>query len=125
MLSYCFKCRKNTKSKNHELWKTKNVGIMIWLKCVVCTSRKSKIPDGYEKKDKMIKKLFCEYTFKRLGRGKCILLGVKSIKSLKSLKHHIFAIKHYFFIVFVTNVEVKMKKYLKKKNQLKYLKFLA
>ena len=29
-------------------------------------------------------------------------------------------IKHYFFLVFVTSVEVKMKKYLKKKNQLEY-----
>ena len=29
-------------------------------------------------------------------------------------------IKHYFFLAFVVSVEVKMKKYLNKKNQLKY-----
>ena len=37
----------------------------------------------------------------------------KSIKKLKSLKYHIFAIKHYFFLVFLASVEVKIKKYLK------------
>ena len=29
-------------------------------------------------------------------------------------------IKHYFFLAFAVSVEVKMKKYLNKKNQLKY-----
>ena len=38
----------------------------------------------------------------------------KNDKIIKSLKYHIFAIKHYLFQVFVTNAEVKMK------NQLKY-----
>ena len=42
------------------------------------------------------------------------------MKNLENLKYHIFLIKNYFFVVFVISVEVKMKKYLKKKNQLKY-----
>ena len=42
------------------------------------------------------------------------------IKNLKSLKYLLFAIKHYFCLVFVTSVEVKMNKYLWKNNQLKY-----
>ena len=33
---------------------------------------------------------------------------------LKNLKYHIFGIKHYFFLVFVVSVELKMKK---KKNE--------
>ena len=38
---------------------------------------------------------------------------------------YIFEIKHSFSLVFATSVQVKMKKYLKKKNQLRYLKLLA
>ena len=53
------------------------------------------------------------------------VVSVKSIKNSKSLKYHIFMIKHNCFIVFETSTEVKMKKYLKKKNQLKYSKFLV
>ena len=43
-------------------------------------------------------------------------LRVKSIKNLKSLKYNISLIN----VVFATNLEVKMKKYVRKKNQLKY-----
>ena len=54
----------------------------------------------------------------------CILidykLTAKSIKNLESLESHIFVIKHYFFLAFVSTVEVKMKKYLKKKDLLRY-----
>ena len=46
--------------------------------------------------------------------------NAKSMKYLKRLKYHIFVIKHYFFSVFVTSVEVKINKYLRKKNQLNY-----
>ena len=42
------------------------------------------------------------------------------MKNLKSPKYGIFAIKHYFLLVFVTHVGVKMKNYLRKKNQLKH-----
>ena len=41
MLSYCFKCRKNTKSKNPEVRKTKK-GKMFLSKCSVCNSKKGK-----------------------------------------------------------------------------------
>ena len=42
MLSYCFKCRKNTQSKNPEVVKAKNGRIMLLSKCSVCDSKKSK-----------------------------------------------------------------------------------
>ena len=43
MLSYyCFKCRKNTESKNLKVAKTKNGRIMLLSKCAVCDSKKSK-----------------------------------------------------------------------------------
>ena len=41
MLSYCLKCRKNTKSKNPEVVRTKNGRIMLLSKCAVCDSKKS------------------------------------------------------------------------------------
>ena len=36
MLSHCFKCRKNTKSKNTKVVKTKNWRIMVTSSCAVC-----------------------------------------------------------------------------------------
>ena len=33
------------------------------------------------------------------------MLSVKSIKNLKSLNYHIFLIKYYFFLVFITSME--------------------
>ena len=35
---------------------------------------------------------------------------LKNIKNLKRLKYHILAIKHYFFLLFVINAKVNMKK---------------
>ena len=46
--------------------------------------------------------------------------SVNIIKNLKRLKNHIFMIKNYFFLVFLTNVEAKVEKYLRKKNYLRY-----
>ena len=43
MFSDCLKCRKNTESKNPKVVKTKNGRIMLWSKCAVCDSKKSKI----------------------------------------------------------------------------------
>ena len=68
----------------------------------------------------IIKNYFCEKILKRLRWEKSIVLIVKSIKNLKILECHIFVRKHYFFLVFVTSVELKMKKYLKKTNQMRY-----
>ena len=42
MFFYCFKCRKNKKTKNSEFAKTKNRRIMLLSKCVVCNSKKFK-----------------------------------------------------------------------------------
>ena len=40
MLSYCLKCRKNTKSKNPNVIRTKNGRIMFLQKCEACDSKK-------------------------------------------------------------------------------------
>ena len=53
----------------------------------------------------------------------CVICG--KYKKLKALKYHTFLKKHYFFLLFAVNVRMKMKKYLKKNNQLRYYKFLA
>ena len=42
MLMYCFKYRKNTKSKNPKVVRTKNGRIMPLSKCAVCDSKKLK-----------------------------------------------------------------------------------
>ena len=42
MLPYYFKCRKNPKSKNRKVVRTKNRRIMLLSKCAVRNSKKSK-----------------------------------------------------------------------------------
>ena len=42
MLSYCFKCRKNTKSKNLKVARTKTGRIMLLSKCAMGDSKKLK-----------------------------------------------------------------------------------
>ena len=42
LLSYCLKCRKNTKSKNPEIVKATIGRIMFLSKCAVCNSKKLK-----------------------------------------------------------------------------------
>ena len=42
MLSYCLRCRKNAKSKNPKVVKTKNGRIMLLSKCELCDSKKIK-----------------------------------------------------------------------------------
>ena len=41
MLSYCLKCRKNTKSINSRVLKNSNGKTMILSKCAICSSFKS------------------------------------------------------------------------------------
>ena len=49
MLSYCLKCRKNTKSKNPKVVKTKTEKKKTLLsKCEVCNIKKSKLFIGQE-----------------------------------------------------------------------------
>ena len=50
MLSSCLKCRKNTKSKNPEVVRTKNGRTMLLSKCAMCNSRKSKFLEEQEGK---------------------------------------------------------------------------
>ena len=49
MLSYCLKCRKNTKSKNAKAIRTKNGRIMLLSKCVIVKnqnlSKRKKLAD--------------------------------------------------------------------------------
>ena len=42
MLSYCFKCRKNTESKNPKVVRTKNGKIMLLSECENSDSKKIK-----------------------------------------------------------------------------------
>ena len=43
-----------------------------------------------------------------------------NIENLQTLKYHIFLEKHKLFLLFTVSVVMNIKKYLKKKNQLKY-----
>ena len=47
MLLDCLKCRKNTKSKNPKVVKTKNGKIMLFSNCVICNSKKSRFNEIY------------------------------------------------------------------------------
>ena len=42
MLSYCLKCRKNTKNINPKIWGTSNGKTIILTNCAICVSKKSK-----------------------------------------------------------------------------------
>ena len=42
MLSYCLKCKKNTESINQKVSKTANGKVIIFSKCAICGSKKSK-----------------------------------------------------------------------------------
>ena len=50
MLSYCLKCRKNAKSENSEVVRTKDGRIMLLSKCAVCNSKKYKFLKEQEPK---------------------------------------------------------------------------
>ena len=42
MLSYCLKCRKNKKSKNHRVTNNSNGRVFFLSECAVCNSKKQK-----------------------------------------------------------------------------------
>ena len=67
-------------------------------------------PKDYEKNVKIIEKFFLWIDFKIVRMRKIYCISVKSIKNLKNVKYHVFAVKYCFFLVFVTSVEVKMKR---------------
>ena len=50
MLSYCFRYRKNTESKNPKVVRTKNGTVILLSKCEVCNSQKSKFLNEPEAK---------------------------------------------------------------------------
>ena len=50
MLSYCFKCRRNTKSINPKVSKTTNGKAIILSTCAICGSKKSKFIKQQETK---------------------------------------------------------------------------
>ena len=43
MLTYCLKCKKNTKNIDAKMMKTKNGRFVLSSKCAICSSKKSKI----------------------------------------------------------------------------------
>ena len=102
--------------------------IMCWYFCTgfidfLLNSKKLFSPNDYEKNDKIIKNLFLWKDIKKVRMRKIYCTKFKKkMQNLKSLKDHI---KHYFFIIFVTSVEVMINKYLGKKNQLNNWKFLV
>ena len=50
MLSYCFKCRRNTKSINPKVSKTTNGKAIILSTCAICGGKKSKFIKEQEAK---------------------------------------------------------------------------
>ena len=50
MLSYCFKCMRNTKSINPKVSKTTNDKAIILSTCAICGSKKSKFIEEQEAK---------------------------------------------------------------------------
>ena len=50
---------------------------------------------------------------------------MESTENLGSLKNRTFPKKHYFFLLFAVSVRMKMKRSLKKNNQLRYKKVLV
>ena len=51
MLSYCFKCRRNTRSINPKVSKTTNCKAIILSTCAICGSKKSKFIKQQETKE--------------------------------------------------------------------------
>ena len=50
MFTYCFKCRRNTKSINPKVSKTTNCKAIILSTCAICGSKKSKFIKEQEAK---------------------------------------------------------------------------
>ena len=50
MLTYCLKCKKNTKIMDAKMMKTKNGRFVLSSKCAICGSKKSKFMKEQEAK---------------------------------------------------------------------------
>ena len=57
MLCDCLKCRKTTESKNPKIVRIKNGRIMLWSKCEVCDSEKSKFIKEVEEASRLLSSL--------------------------------------------------------------------
>ena len=54
MLTYCLKCKKNTKNMDAKMMKTKNGRFVLSSKCAICGSKKSKFMKEQEAKGLLI-----------------------------------------------------------------------
>ena len=54
MLTYCLKCKKNTKSVDAKMMKTKNGRFVLSSKCAICGSKKSQFMKEQEAKGLLI-----------------------------------------------------------------------
>ena len=50
MLTYCLKCKKDTKNVNSKVFKTENCKTMLSSKCDLCSSKKSRFTKEEEAK---------------------------------------------------------------------------
>ena len=50
MLTYCLKCKRNTKNVDSKVLKTKNERSMLLLKCAICSFKKSRFMKEQEAK---------------------------------------------------------------------------
>ena len=51
MLTYCLKCKRNTKNIDSKMLETKNGRLMLSLKCAICGSKKSRFMKEQEAKE--------------------------------------------------------------------------
>ena len=51
MKTYCVKCRKDTENIDPKMAKTKNVRLLMQLKCTVCGIKKSRLMKEQEAKE--------------------------------------------------------------------------
>ena len=54
MLTYCLKCKKNTKNIDAKMMKTKNGRFVLSSKCAICGNKKSKFMKVQEAKGLLI-----------------------------------------------------------------------
>ena len=72
--------------------------------------------NDYEKHVKIILKIFS--ITKKMKKSYCVISG--KYRKFENLKYHNSHKKHYFLKLFAVSARMKMKIYLRKKNQLKY-----
>ena len=81
-------------------------------------------PNEYKKNDKVVLKYF-QLNLSKLKWLKSIVMFAINIENWKTLKYQIFLKNNYVSLLFAVRVVMNIEKYLKKKNYLKYYKFLV